>query len=200
MSRRYSRRRSQQDDPLGLLILVLIIGGIVAYVNLSVVQRVLALLCLLLIAVLIVLWVRQRNVYRVKKLRALEVIDIDQMDGLAFEEYVAEILRHKGYKNVSLTEYYDWGVDVIAEKDGVRWGVQVKRYAGVVKADAVRQVVTGLNKYHCARGMVVTNSTYTRQARVLAESNNCVLVDKDMLAEWMVKFQANGELKVKPRV
>ena len=40
----------------------------------------------------------------------------------------------------------------------------------------------------------VTNSTYTRQARVLAESNDCVLVDKDTLAEWIVEFQAGGEL------
>ena len=104
--------------------------------------------------------------------------DVDTMGGLDFEKYVAEFLRANGYRNVSLTERYDFGVDIIAEKDGVRWGVQTKRYAGLVKASAVRQVVTGLRVYGCDRAMVITNSTYSAVARRLANANDCVLVDR----------------------
>lgn len=104
--------------------------------------------------------------------------DVDTMGGLDFEKYVAELLRANGYRNVSLTERYDFGVDIIAEKDGVRWGVQTKRYAGLVKASAVRQVVTGLRVYGCDRAMVITNSTYSAVARRLANANDCVLVDR----------------------
>src|SRR5688572_5583966 len=77
-------------------------------------------------------------------IRNLRLRDVDTMDGIAFECHIAELLTENGYTNVSLTERYDYGVDIIAEKDGVRWGIQAKRYSGLVKAAAVRQVVTGL--------------------------------------------------------
>lgn len=104
--------------------------------------------------------------------------DVDSMDGLAFEEYIARLLADHGYINVALTEQYDYGVDIIAEKNGIRWGIQVKRYSGLVKAEAVRQVVTGLRLYDCDRGMVITNSTFSKVAQRLASGNDCVLIDR----------------------
>ena len=104
--------------------------------------------------------------------------DIDSLDGLEFEQYVAKLLRDSGFHHVSLTEKYDFGVDIVAEKDGVRWGIQAKRYSGLVKANAVRQVVTGLKMYDCNRAMVITNSTYSAVAQRLANANGCVLVDR----------------------
>lgn len=117
------------------------------------------------------------------------MIDADYKDGLAFEKYVAELLKSQGYRKVERTELYDLGVDIIAHKDGTRWGIQVKRYSNMVKADAVRQVVTALNKYRCTRAMVVTNSTFSRPAKILAETNNCVLIGRNELAEWIIAFQ-----------
>lgn len=104
--------------------------------------------------------------------------DIDGMDGLEFERYVADLLRKNSYRNVSLTERFDLGVDIIAEKDGVRWGIQVKRHSRLVKAAAVRQAVTGLPLYGCDRAMVITNSTYSTVAQRLATGNNCLLIDR----------------------
>lgn len=131
----------------------------------------------------------KRSQHEKQKLRALNLIDTDYMDGLAFEKYVAELLKSQGYTKVTLIERYDYGVDIMAMKDGIRWGVQVKRYSNMVKAEAVRQVVTALNKYNCQRAMVVTNSTFSRPAKVLADTNNCVLIGKDELAEWIIAFQ-----------
>lgn len=111
--------------------------------------------------------------------------DVDTMGGIEFERYVAGLLRKQGYCNVMFTERYDYGVDIVAEKDGVRWGVQVKRYGQMVKADAVRQVVTGLRLYGCDRGMVVTNSTFSRVATELADGNDCVLIDRDSLHKML---------------
>ena len=104
--------------------------------------------------------------------------NVDSMDGLDFEKYVAKLLVAVGFHNVSLTEQYDFGVDIVAEKDGLRWGIQTKRYSGLVKANAVRQVVTGLKLYNCDRAMVITNSSYSAVARRLAHANDCVLVDR----------------------
>ncbi|HEU4965946.1 MAG TPA: restriction endonuclease [Candidatus Saccharimonadales bacterium] len=132
----------------------------------------------------------KRAVHERRKLQALSMVDIRIMDGLVFEKYVAELLRNRGYTNIILTEKYDYGVDIIAVKDGVRWGIQVKRYSKMVRAEAVRQVVTALNHYKCQRSMVITNSTFSRPAQSLAASNDCILVDGSILAEWIVRFQA----------
>lgn len=107
--------------------------------------------------------------------------DIDDMDGVEFERYVARQLSKCGYTNICLTEKYDCGVDIVAIKDGIRWGIQVKRYTGLVKADAVRQVVTGLKMYGCDRAMVVTSSQYSNVAIRLAKANDCVLAGRSEL-------------------
>lgn len=107
--------------------------------------------------------------------------NIDAMDGLEFEHYVVGLLRRNGFRNVSLTEKYDFGVDIIAERDGIRWGIQAKRYSGPVGADAVRQVVAGLRLYGCDKAMVVTNSSFSTFAKKLAFGNDCVLIDRTKL-------------------
>lgn len=107
---------------------------------------------------------------------------VDSMDGIEFEKYVARMLKRQGYSQIRLTEKYDYGVDIVAAKDGVRWGIQAKRYSGLVKAEAVRQVVTGLRVYGCDHAIVIINSVFSRVAVQLADSNECVLVDRKELA------------------
>lgn len=75
----------------------------------------------------------------------------------------------------------DFGVDIVAKKDGITWGVQVKHYHGLVGINAVRQVVVALKKYKCDRAMVVTNSVFSRPAIEIAKSQDCVLVDGSKL-------------------
>lgn len=110
---------------------------------------------------------------------------VDTMSGLEFEHFVAELLRQNSFRNIKLTERYDYGVDIITEKDGVRWGIQVKRHSGLVKAGAVRQVVTGLKVYKCDRAMVITNSNFSTVAWRLSRANDCVLVDRRKFEELM---------------
>ena len=160
----------------GLVSNILVIG--IAYVYWDYVSYV--LLGVFMVFVLKkVIWLIQK-IHRLSQ--NLRLQDVDSMDGISFEHYIAQLLAERGYSNVSLTEQYDYGVDIIAEKDGVRWGIQTKRYSGLVKAEAVRQVVTGLRLYGCDRAMVVTNSTYSNVAKRLAEGNDCVLIDRDGLA------------------
>ena len=152
----------------------IILLGIVTYVYWDYMKYVLAIIILML-AIQLVMKLAQR--VRTTALN-LHMQDVDMMDGIAFEYYVAQLLIDRGYANVSLTERYDYGVDIIAEKDGIRWGVQAKRYSGLVKAAAVRQVVTGLRLYECDRAMVITNSTFSTVAKRLADGNDCILIDR----------------------
>lgn len=120
-----------------------------------------------------------------RRRHVLDIAGVDAMDGTDFERYVASLLTAQGYNDIRLTERFDLGIDIVANKDGIRWGIQVKRYSGLVKASAIRQVVTALKHYHCDKAMVVTNSTYSKVATKLANSNDCLLIDRPKLTHWI---------------
>lgn len=123
------------------------------------------------------------------QLRALQLDDVDNMPGLEFEHYVAQLLKHKGYR-VSVTRGSgDLGVDVIAEKEGSRFAVQVKRQTSNVSRRAVSDAVAGKQHYQCDSSMVITNSNFTSGARALAKSNACKLVDRKELSSWIFEFR-----------
>lgn len=103
--------------------------------------------------------------------------DVDNLNWYEFELYIANWLKAQDYTDVRLTEKYDLGIDIIAKKGGVIWGIQVKHSKNVIKIEAVREVVAALKIYGCERAMVVTNSSFTERVKVLAKSNNCVLID-----------------------
>jgi HJR/Mrr/RecB family endonuclease len=109
---------------------------------------------------------------------------VDAMSGIEFERYVANLLPRQGYNHIQLTEHYDLGLDIIAEKEDELWGIQVKCYSGPVKIAAIRQVVAALKHYGCDRAMVVTNNSFSLPAQNLAKSNNCLLVDRQQLTRW----------------
>lgn len=127
------------------------------------------------------------------RLRALEISDIDNMDGHSFEHYVAELLRHEGYTGVEVTPGSgDFGVDIVASKSARRYAIQVKRQTQTVSRRAVSDAVAGKDYFSCNAAMVVTNNYLSKSARAFASSVGCEVVDRDVLAKWVVKYQDSG--------
>ena len=127
------------------------------------------------------------------RLHAIELSDIDNMDGLSFEHYVANLLQHEGFTQVEVTKGSgDFGVDVIASKGSYRYAIQVKRTSGAVSRRAVSDAVAGKSHYSCNAAMVVTNGYLSRQSKEFACSVRCEIIDRDILAEWIMRFQASG--------
>lgn len=180
-----SRRRGGSD-----IVTPIVILSMVAYAygfTVEEAEKALTIAAMTLVGVSL-LMVSVRMILRTRQQRAIGTVGmerIDTMSGLEFEHYIAALLKNRGFTNIKLTERYDWGVDIIAHKDGVCWGIQTKRSSGLVKLAAVRQVVAALNKYGCERSMVVTNSSFSRPAMEIARTNNCVLVGRDSLNRWM---------------
>lgn len=104
--------------------------------------------------------------------------DYQTMDGISFEGWVSNLLVALGCSDVKRTKASgDFGVDVLGTMDGVRYGIQCKRYSSAVGPAAVQQVCAGLAHYGCDSGIVVTNSSFTSSARILAKENNVELWD-----------------------
>lgn len=92
------------------------------------------------------------------------------MDGLQFEHRCAELLRYRGFHKVTVTKgSCDQGIDILAQKNGTKYGIQCKYYSYPVGNKAIQEAYAGADFYDCDAAMVMTNSTFTRQARELAE-------------------------------
>lgn len=110
--------------------------------------------------------------------------DFDRMSGTDFECFCADVLRGNGYQNVVVTKRSgDQGADVIAERDGVKYAFQCKRYDGDVGNAAVQEVFTGKQIYKCHVGIVLTNRGFTQSAKEAAASTDILLWDRSVLLQ-----------------
>lgn len=106
----------------------------------------------------------------------------DYMEGHDFEKFCAGLLAANGFSNVYVTQdSNDQGIDVLAEKLGVKYAIQCKRYSSDVGNKAVQEVFAGKSYYGCHVGVVLTNRYFTQSARELAEKTQVFLWDRDVL-------------------
>lgn len=111
---------------------------------------------------------------------------IDQMQGPKFELFFIKLLQNSGYENVQSTGGSgDQGVDVLAEKDGIRYAIQCKRYSHALGNTPVQEVNAGRQHYGCHVGVVVTNNYFTAGAKELASSCKVLLWDREKLIEML---------------
>ena len=114
---------------------------------------------------------------------------VDKMEGIEFEKFIKKLLEKNGYKNVKTTQASnDYGIDVLAEKERVKYAFQCKNYSSDVGSKAVQEVYSGKKYYDCHVGVVVTNRFFTRQAIELAKKNDVLLWDRNKLISMIEKM------------
>ena len=113
--------------------------------------------------------------------------ELDEMEGLDFEYYCAELLRNRGFIEVEVTKSSgDYGIDILAEKEGVTYAIQCKRYNGPVGVKAVQEAYAGRDFYDRMVGCVLTNQYFTQPAVDAAQKLKILLWDRDYL-EGMIE-------------
>lgn len=110
---------------------------------------------------------------------------IDAMTGTEFENYVAARLRRAGWQVTFTSVTGDYGVDLIAERDGKSVAIQCKRHGNSVGVAAVQQVVAGARHHGCTKSIVVSNQEFTRAAKQLAFTHGCQLIGRRALQAWV---------------
>jgi hypothetical protein len=89
-----------------------------------------------------------------------------------YEHLVAEVLRSEGW-DAHVTPYVrDYGLDVIAKRDGRRLGVQAKMYGGANRSTSVETVMltyAAAAYADCGEAMIVTDSRVLDDARQVAD-------------------------------
>ena len=113
--------------------------------------------------------------------------EFDLMEGHDFERYCAELLRKGGFQEVEVTKGSgDYGIDILAQKDGVTYAIQCKCYAAPVGVKAVQEAYAGRDYYDRMVGAVLTNQYFTQPAVEAAEKLKILLWDRGYL-ESMVE-------------
>lgn len=121
------------------------------------------------------------------------MVVVDAMDGHTFEKWCAELLRKNGFVDVQVTPgSRDQGVDVVAEKEGVRYAIQCKCYSADLGNTPVQEVFAGKEYYGCQVGVVMTNRYFTSGAKELAAKTRVLLWDRTQLEKFIAE-SANTE-------
>lgn len=110
----------------------------------------------------------------------------DFMDGHEFEYFCASLLEKNGFYNVEVTKGSgDQGIDIIAYKDGIKYGIQCKCYSHDIGNKAVQEAYAGKTFYSCHVAAVLTNRYFTKAAKELSQHNRVLLWDRDKLKEYI---------------
>lgn len=145
-----------------------------------------------------------KKFYRSKLNLTMDQVDAlgngnSQDKGKAFEEYICNLYLNLGYQAKTVDQMKadgtippqlkglsgDGGADVIAinPQNGNKFVIQCKHYTNTVGRDAIYQASAALKTYSGTHALVVTNNFFTQEAKVTAEDNQVILIDRYQLAK-----------------
>ena len=112
--------------------------------------------------------------------------EIDLMEGHEFEYFCADLLQRKGFIDVEVTKGSgDYGIDILAEKDGVTYAIQCKCYTAPIGVKAIQEAYAGRDYYDRMVGAVMTNQYFTTPAVEAAQKLKILLWDRGYLDRMM---------------
>ena len=141
----------------------------------------------IIIGIVILILVLLAAVLLLHKAKRRYPADIDLMEGRDFERFCADLLGRRGFLEVEVTKGSgDYGVDILAEKDGVTYAIQCKCYDGTpVGVSAIQEAYAGRDYYDRMVGAVMTNQYFTSPAVEAARKLKILLWDRGYLERMM---------------
>ena len=120
-----------------------------------------------------------------------DITKVDIMPGYEFEELLKAVYFYLGYKAETTKKSGDFGADLLLEDaSGKKIVVQAKRYNKPVGARSVQEIAGAREHYSADDAWVVTNSSFTQAAELLARETDVRLVDRDEFVEHFAKAKA----------
>lgn len=118
------------------------------------------------------------------------VEDMSLLNGVAFEEFLAEVFRDFGYDVDTTPKSGDYGADLIMAKDGRKAVVQAKQYAGAAGFEAVKEAHFAKDFYKADEAWVVATHGFTPQAVSAAKSTGVRLISGAEIARMIEETTA----------
>ena len=116
-----------------------------------------------------------------KQAKAFKYSLINVETGEEFELYLQNLFRELNYKVKHCGKSGDQGGDLIVKKGNITYVIQAKYYTNKLDNTPIQEVVGAIRFYNANRGVVITNSTFTKKAIELANTNRIILINGDDL-------------------
>lgn len=116
---------------------------------------------------------------------------MDDMEGVDFEQFCASLLKNHGFTEIELTKASgDFGIDILAQKEGITFAIQCKRYQDSVGVKAIQEAYFGRDYYDCMVGAVMTNQYFTAPAVEAAKKLKILLWDRGYIDSMIEEEQS----------
>lgn len=99
-----------------------------------------------------------------------------------FEQWTVTLLQKLGYTNIILTpQSGDKGIDIFAEINGQKIGVQCKKFKGVITAPLIQSFLGALQTAEIGSGIFITTGSFSSGATKIAEETSITLLDSEKI-------------------
>ncbi len=126
-------------------------------------------------------------------------MDFSSMNGYEFEEFITQLLSKLGFQAQQTSLSGDGGVDIEAycDKPFLKgyYLIQCKNWTNPVGQPQVRDLFGVVMSKRANKGILVTTSSFTDQAKEFANGLNIELIDGKMLSEIAVSYSSEGKTK-----
>ncbi len=130
-----------------------------------------------------------------KYINSLDISNIDSLDGKELEDFLYYFFKNLKIKVSKTKVSRDYGADLIIELNKIRVVIQCKLYfKHSVGNSAIQEVSTAKEYYNADKGLVITNSYFTKSAIELSKSNNIALIDRNIFSELLSSTVAQKHL------
>jgi hypothetical protein len=123
----------------------------------------------------------------------IENVNIDSLSGIDFEQLIMGLLRNMGLQVTETKKSGDGGVDIIAQSSEFITGgvyiIQCKRYAGNIGEPVIRDLYGVVHHMNASKGVLITNSDFTKQARDFSENKPIELINGFILKKMLSKYE-----------
>lgn len=115
--------------------------------------------------------------------------DLRKLTPREFEQFIAHLFQKMGYKTEIVGGAGDGGIDVIAEKNGVKYYIQCKKFiTRQVSVGAMRDFYGAVvGKLSVSKAYFITTNVFTADAEKFAADKPIVLVDGQKLMQYVHK-------------
>ncbi|WP_425805569.1 restriction endonuclease [Desulfitobacterium sp. Sab5] len=118
------------------------------------------------------------------KILSQKVEQLYELTPREFEEWTANLFESLRYEKVTLTpQSNDKGIDVLAEKNGLKIAVQCKKFKGVVGSPSIQTFLGALQNAEAHKGFFITTGTFSVEAEKIALNMPIELYDKVRLVQ-----------------
>ncbi|EHB66074.1 restriction endonuclease [Paenibacillus lactis] len=117
------------------------------------------------------------------------MINFESMDGVEFERLVYNLFVKLGFRAQITKASGDGGVDIVANYEGLLFNglylIQCKRWKAKVGEPELRDLYGTVTSKNALKGILVTTSSFSRQAEEFSRGKNLELIDGPKLNELL---------------